>query len=98
MKKIMSFGRLKSNKRLSIDNIDNRKAVSLYFPTFQYNDVYFYSQKNIILNILERFSLKKYINCLKEKKQKILNYMIFIKQRIDNPINYLLFHLYQKQN
>lgn len=43
IKKIMSFGRLKSNKRLSIINLENKKAVSRYFPTLEYKNNYYYS-------------------------------------------------------
>ena len=75
----MSFGRLKSNKRLSIANIENKKAVSRYFPTLEYDNKFMYSQKNIVLKLLELYTIKDSVNCLKGKKQKILNYLIFIK-------------------
>lgn len=39
----MSFGRLKSNKRFSVTNFEDKKAVSRYFPTLECKGSYYYS-------------------------------------------------------
>lgn len=70
------------------------KSVSLTKPTLEKKGKYYHKMYLIIFQILKQYKFRKSIVEMNIKKLKINNYLIYIREKIEKPVNFIFDEIY----
>lgn len=93
-KKNIEIQKKMSKRKIKVKSQDFEKekydqSVSLTSPTLEINGKYYHKMYLVLFQILKKYKFQKSMIEMNIKKLKINNYLIYIKQKIEKPVNFI---------